>query len=188
MRLSRLHSGGAQFECLECSSAFPSSCRPVWEVMSYRGVTLAPALRGRVDVDGRRSEAVHLVKKGMVSLDGNGVASADVKRRIDRDLHLGMKLVTDPAHTNIVYGLHPGCVFQDTGDLVDQFRIDRIHKSVVDVSSCVLQHEKNRHGDEKSHGRIGELPTSGHPDGPEQDGEGSEPISARVKTIGDQRS
>ena len=39
---------------------------------------VVPARRVGVDVHGRRGEPVHIVKKGMVSLDGKGVSSTDV--------------------------------------------------------------------------------------------------------------
>ena len=60
------------------ASAFPSSRRLVGEVVSYRGVMVGPARRVGVDVDGCRSEPVHIVKKGMVSLNGKGVSGTDV--------------------------------------------------------------------------------------------------------------
>ncbi len=60
------------------ASAFLTSRRLVGEVMSQRGVMIGSARRVGVDVDGRRGEPVHIVKKGMVSLDGKGVSSTDV--------------------------------------------------------------------------------------------------------------
>lgn len=83
--------------------------------------------------------------------------------------------------------LHPVDFGGDVVGLVDQLRRHRVHQPCAGAHRRLAEDGEDGHSDQEAGDRVGPVPSEGHTDSADQDGEGGEPVGPGVQAVGHQR-
>src|ERR671922_2962410 len=111
----------------------------------------------------------------------DGVAIGDAQVSVDSDLCLGLQLVTDPPHADLLDRTHPFHTCEHVPDVLHEPWIHGVDQSMVDVHGDILQDRKNCHRYQKTHHRVGQPPACGNAETTQDHGKRGQTIGPGVK-------